>query len=170
MRKQYPTYIVDRSRRHGERLPDDYVVCLDHKCSYVARAYALPKSRRAAQIAAMKEAGATFITKTFADSTTVVLEVVEFLHAPVARQDRVPLLLKKGLAAYLYGEVSAVGGGRRDYGEQIAALDEVLRLVDQQRERMIDLNGVGGYRRFAEALRGARDSVALLEKIVKQHD
>lgn len=84
--------------------------------------------------------------------------------------NRVPPLLKKALRAYFLGEVNAVGSGRGGYDEQIAAIDDILRNLrnaNAQRSRMVDVQGEAGTERFLNALRGARDSVALLQKITK---
>src|SRR5699024_5124860 len=111
MPKNYPAFIIDRSRRSpAARFTDDFVVCTDKEVGFIARGYLLPKSRRDAHIAALQADGKTFITKTFEDSTTVVLEVIEYFHTPLAHPNRVPPLLKKALRAYIFGEMEAVGG------------------------------------------------------------
>lgn len=168
MPKNYPAFIIDRSRRSpAARFTDDFVVCTDKEVGFIARGYLLPKSRRDAHIAALQAEGKTFITKTFEDSTTVVLEVVEYFHTPLAHPNRVPALLKKALRAYIFGEMEAVGGGRGGYDEQIAAIDDVLRTALSQRERMVDAQGEAGAERFISALRAARGTVALMQKITK---
>jgi hypothetical protein len=164
MPKNYPAFIIDRSRRRtAARFTDDFVVCTDKEVGFIARGYLLPKSRRDAHIAALQADGKTFITKTFEDSTTVVLEVVVYLHTPLAHPNRVPPLLKKALRAYIFGEMEAGGG----YDEQIAAIDDVLRTALSQRERMVDAQGEAGTERFINALRAARGTVALMQKITK---
>lgn len=168
MPKNYPAFIIDRSRRRtAARFTDDFVVCTDKEVGFIARGYLLPKSRRDAHIAALQAEGKTFITKTFEDSTTVVLEVVEYFHTPLTHPNRVPPLLKKALRAYIFGEMEAVGGGRGGYDEQIAAIDDVLRTALSQRERMVDAQGEAGAERFISALRAARGTVALMQKITK---
>ncbi len=168
MPKNYPAFIIDRSRRSpAARFTDDFVVCTDKEVGFIARGYLLPKSRRDAHIAALQADGKTFITKTFEDSTTVVLEVVEYFHTPLTHPNRVPPLLKKALRAYIFGEMEAVGGGRGGYDEQIAAIDDVLRTALSQRERMVDAQGEAGTERFINALRAARGTVALMQKITK---
>lgn len=162
MPKNYPAFIIDRSRRSpAARFTDDFVVCTDKEVGFIARGYLLPKSRRDAHIAALQADGKTFITKTFEDSTTVVLEVVEYFHTPLTHPNRVPPLLKKALRAF------AVGGGRGGYDEQIAAIDDVLRTALSQRERMVDAQGEAGAERFINALCAARGTVALMQKITK---
>ena len=152
MPKNYPAFIIDRSRRSpAARFTDDFVVCTDKEVGFIARGYLLPKSRRDAHIAALQAEGKTFITKTFEDSTTVVLEVVEYFHTPLTHPNRVPPLLKKALRAYIFGEMEAVGGGRGGYDEQIAAIDDVLRTALSQRERMVDAQGEAGAERFKKS-------------------
>lgn len=75
--------------------------------------------------------------------------------------------MKKALRAYLFVEVEAVGGGRGGYEEQIAAIDDVLRTALSQRERMVDAQGEAGTERFIKALRAARGTVELMQKITK---
>lgn len=154
MPKNYPAFIIDRSRRSpAARFTDDFVVCTDKEVGFIARGYLLPKSRRDAHIAALQADGKTFITKTFEDSTTVVLEVVEYFHTPLTHPNRVPPLLKKALRAYIFGEMEAI--------------DDVLRTALSQRERMVDAQGEAGTERFINALRAARGTVALMQKITK---
>ncbi len=45
--KNYPAFIIDRSRRStASRFSDDFVVCTDKEVGFIARVYKLPKSRR----------------------------------------------------------------------------------------------------------------------------
>ena len=75
--------------------------------------------------------------------------------------------MKKALKAYLHGEESAVLREGQSYDDQIAALDDILRMVSSQRSRMVDMNGEDATDRFTNAVRSARESVALLQKITK---
>ncbi len=86
----------------------------------------------------------------------------------MASSNRVPQLLKKALKTYLYGEVDAVRSERGSYAEQIAAIDDVLRLAVSQKERMIDAQGEAGTERFINALKATRETVILMQKIKNQ--
>lgn len=47
MGREYPAFIIDRSRRsEASRFSDDFVVCPDKEVGFIARVYKLPKSRR----------------------------------------------------------------------------------------------------------------------------
>lgn len=79
------------------------------------------------------------------------MEIIEYLHQPIEHSDRVPSLLKKAMKAYLYGENA---DKQDDYDEQIAAIDYVLRTIKSDR--------------VTAALRAARCSVVLLQKMKKE--
>ena len=169
MPRNYPGFIIDRSRRSpAARFSDDFIVCTDRECGFIARAYILPKSRLDTHITALQNAKTIFITKTFSNATTVVVEIVEYLHPPMASSNRVPQLLTKALKTNLYGEVDAVRSERGSYAEQIAAIDDVLRLAVSQKERMIDAQGEAGTERFINALKATRETVILMQKIKNQ--
>lgn len=72
------------------------------------------------------------------------------------------------MKAYLYGEIEAVKGEGIAYDDQIAALDDVIRMAEAQKSRLCDVNGEAGARAFTDAIKAARESVALLQKIVKK--
>ena len=56
MAKDYPAFIIDRSRRsEASRFTDDFVVCTDKEVGFIARVYTVPKSRRA-EVAARMDA------------------------------------------------------------------------------------------------------------------
>lgn len=57
----------------------------------------------------------------------------------------------------------------KPYDEQIAALNDVIRISESQRARLEDMNGKPVADRFINALKSARESVELLQKITK-HD
>lgn len=162
MPKNYPAFIIDRSRRSpAARFTDDFVVCTDKEVGFIARGYLLPKSRRDAHIAALQADGKTFITKTFEDSTTVVLEVVEYFHTPLAHPNRVPPLLRKALRAYIFGEMEAVGGGRGGYSrDRRRTADGPLPAGTHGR-----CPGGGRDRTFHQCV--ACGTVALMQKITK---
>lgn len=166
MKKEYPAFIIDRSRRsQASRFSDDFVVCTDRECGFIAKAYKLPNSRRDAHIDALVESGVHFAKLTIGNAT-VILEVVRFLYEPVAHVSRVPPLLRKAMKAYVYSEAADVPS-TQGYAAQIAALEDVLRMSEAQRPRLVDMNGEKATDAFVDALRGARESVALLAKIVK---
>lgn len=53
------------------------------------------------------------------------------------------------------------------FDEQISAVDDVIRMAESQRERLEDMNGKAVSDRFINALKSARESVSLLQKITK---
>lgn len=172
MGKEYPAFIIDRSRRsEASRFSDDFIVCTDREVGFIARVYALPKSRRdefEQQLAAMP--AATVEHRYFfavIGESICVLEVVRMLHEPVAHINRLRPLMKKALKAYLHGEEQTVRREGLPYDDQIAALDDVLRLAESQRPRMVETNGEKGTDRFVSAIRSARESVVLLQKIIR---
>ena len=70
-----------------------------------------------------------------------VLEVVRMLYEPVAHINRLRPLMKKALKAYLHGEESAVRREGLPFDEQIAAIDDVIRIAESQRGLLEDMNG-----------------------------
>lgn len=97
----------------------------------------------------------------------VVLEIERYLYEPVAHINRIAPLMKKAMKAYLYGEAAAVQREGIAYDNQIAALDDVIRMIEAQKSHLIDMNGEAGARAFTNAIKAARDSVSLLQNIVK---
>ncbi len=168
--KNYPAFIIDRSRRStASRFSDDFVVCTDKEVGFIARIYKLPKSRREEfyrMFDATPEAERRnkYIMAAIGEAV-VVLEVVRMLYEPVAHINRLPPLMKKALRAYIYGEIIPNSGS--GYDDQIAALEDVLRMCESQRPRLIDMNGEASAERFASAIRGALDSVRLMKSLVK---
>ena len=77
-----------------------------------------------------------------------------------------PPLLKKAMKAYLFGEEMSVRRGGMPLDDQIAAVDDVLRMAESQRPRMVDMNGVGATDRFVSALSDARESLLRLQKLI----
>lgn len=170
--KEYPAFIIDRARQSdASRFSDDFVVCTDHEVGFIARVYKLPKSRReefvrAAEQLSEAERKNHYLARII-DDTIIVLEVVRMLHEPVAHINRLPPLMKKALKAYLYGEVRAVRRESAPYDEQLAALDDVLRMAESQHARLLDMNGAAATDRFISALRSARGSVELLKQMTE---
>lgn len=170
--KEYPAFIIDRSRRsEASRFTDDFVVCTDKEVGFIARVYKLPKSRRAEFENSLSTLDETTIENKYCfaviGDSICVLEVVRMLYEPVAHINRLRPLMKKALKAYLHGEETAVRREGEPYDDQIAALDDILRMTTSQRSRMVDMNGKDATERFVNAIRSARESVALLQKITK---
>ena len=164
--KDYPAFIIDRSRRSAaSRFADDFVVCTDKEAGFIARVYKLPKSRRA-EFARALEAPDKFLTKTIGEAV-VVLEVVRFLHEPVAHFNRVQPLMKKAMKAYLYGERQEIEGDGSAYDKQIAAVEDVIRMAESQRDRLVDMNGGPATKLFIDSLNAAADSLRLLKRIIR---
>lgn len=171
-KKDYPAFIIDRSRRsEASRFTDDFVVCTDREVGFIARVFTLPKSRRTEFENSLSTLDEAAIDKKYCfaiiGDNLCVLEVVSMMYEPVAHINRLRPLMKKALKAYLHSEESAVRREGQPYDDQIAALDDILRMVSSQRSRMIDMNGEDATKRFTNAVRSARDSVALLQKIIK---
>lgn len=68
----------------------------------------------------------------------------------------------------MHGEAETVRRDGLPYDNQIAALDEVLRMAQAQHPRLVDMNGESVADKFIEALRSARESVVLLQRITRQ--
>lgn len=172
MSREYPAFIIDRSRRsEASRFSDDFVVCPDKEVGFIARIYKLPKSRRgefekSLEGFAESEIGNRYIFAVVGEAICV-LEVVKMLYEPVAHINRLRPLMKKALKAYLHGEESAIKRDGLPFDEQIAAIDDVIRIAESQRDRLEDMNGKAGSDRFINALKSARDSVELIQKITK---
>lgn len=170
--KNYPAYIIDRSRRsEASRFADDFVVCTDKEMGFIARVYTLPRSRwnefRASYDAlSSEEQERRYIFASIRNGEAhVVMEVERMLYEPVANWTRLKPLLKKAMKAYLYGEVKEVRGDGRAIDSQIAAVKDLLRTMESQREHMADANGVTATDRYINATRGAIESLELLKAI-----
>lgn len=172
MRKQYPTFIIDRSRRSAaSRFTDDFIVCPDREVGFIARAYSLPKSRRVEfdqMLDAMPEYERhnRYLFASVGDAV-IVLEVLHMLYQPVAHINRLRPLMKKALNAYIYGEVAAVNGDGTPYDEQIAAVEELHRTMLSQYDHIVDVNGKAATDRRIAATAAAVGSLKLLKKIIK---
>ena len=170
--KEYPAFIIDRSRRsEASRFSDDFIVCTDREVGFIARVYKLPKSRRAEfeqsiSILSQSERDNRYYFAIIGNALCV-LEVVRMLYEPVAHINRLRPLMKKAFKAYLHGEVQSVRREGLPYDEQIAALDDVLRMAQAQHSRLVDMNGSEAANRFTDALYAARESIVLLQKITR---
>lgn len=172
MSREYPAFIIDRSRRsEASRFSDDFVVCPDREVGFIARVYKLPKSRReefekSLEWLTESEIYNRYIFAVIGEAICV-LEVIRMLYEPVAHINRLRPLMKKALKAYLHGEESAIRRDRLPFDEQIAAIDDVIRMAESQHERLEDMNGRAGSDRFINALKSVRESVELLQKITR---
>lgn len=170
--KNYPAFIIDRSRRsEASRFADDFVVCTDKEMGFIARVYTLPRSRWSefrevydALDEQTQERRYMFASIRNGEAH-IVLEVERMLYEPIANWARLKPLLKKAMKAYLYGEIKEVKGDGRIIDAQISAVTDLLRTLESQRERMIDVNGVTATDNYINATRGAIDSLKLLKHI-----
>lgn len=172
MGREYPAFIIDRSRRsEASRFADDFVVCPDKEVGFIARVYKLPKSRREEFEKSLEGFPKSVIDNRYIfaviGEAICVLEIVRMLYEPVVHINRLRPLMKKALKAYLHGEESAIRREGLPFDEQIAAIGDVIRIAESQRDRLEDMNGSGGTARFINALKSARESVELLQKITK---
>ena len=92
-----------------------------------------------------------------------MLEVLHMFYQPVAHINRLQPLMRKALRAYICGESAAVNGDGTPYDEQIAAVDELVRTMESQYDRLVDMNG----KEVADRPRAAANSLRLLKKIIK---
>lgn len=170
--RDYPAFIIDRSRRSAaSRFTDDFVVCTDKELGFIARVYALHKSRVAEYNERLmgyceEERERRFYAVSIRNGEArCVLEVVQMLHSPIGNWSRLPSLMKKAMKAYLYGEAKEVVGEGSRIDRQIAAVRELLRTMESQRASMIDANGETATDEYISATRGAVESLLLLKKI-----
>ena len=171
--RDYPAYIIDRSRRsEASRFADDFLVCTDKEMGFIARVYTLPKSRIEeynARLLAYSEVERErrFYAVSIRDGEArCVLEIVQMLHDPVGNWSRLPSLMKKAMKAYLYGEAKAVTGEGKEIDRQIAAVSDLLRTMESQRASMVDANGESATEAYISATRGAVESLELLKKML----
>lgn len=170
--KQYPAFIIDRSRRsEASRFSDDFVVCTDKEMGFIARVYNLPRSRwadfceRYEALNEVTQERKFYFASIQHGEAYLVMEVERMLHEPIANWSRMKSLLKKAMKAYIYGEIKEVKGDGRAIDKQIAAVSDLLRTMESQRERMIDANGETATNNYINATRGAIESLELLKKI-----
>ncbi len=106
--KDYPTFIIDRSRhRAASRFSDDFVVCTDEDAGFIVRVYKLPKSRCAEfdsiiDSVPQYERPYKCLTTVIGD-IAVALKIVHMFREPVSNIHRLPPLMKKALRAYVCG-------------------------------------------------------------------
>lgn len=166
-KREYPPFIIDRSRQSAaSRSTDDFVVCTDREVGFIARVYRVPKSRREEFHEDWAADMSRYVVRTIGD-VVVVLEVVKMLHEPVAHYNRLPPLMRKALKYYIYGEAKEVFRDGQPYDIQLAAMDDVLRMAESQRDHMIDMNGTEATDRFINAIKAARGSIELLKKMTE---
>ena len=94
----------------------------------------------------------------------IVLEVLHMFYQPVAHINRLQPLMRKALRAYICGESAAVNGDGTPYDEQIAAVDELVRTMESQYDRLVDMNGKEVADRRLAATRAAANSLRLLKR------
>lgn len=170
--KEYPAFIIDRSRRsEASRFTDDFVVCTDKEMGFIARIYTLPRSRFGAfrekynSLSEVERDRRYYFANIRNGEAYAVMEVERMLYEPIANWARLRPLLKKAMKAYLYGEVKEVVGDGRRIDKQIAAVRDLLRTMEAQREHMIDGNGVTATDSYINATKGAIDSLMILKTI-----
>lgn len=99
--KNYPTYIIDRSRRSdASHFTDDFIVCTDKEVGFIARVIKQPKSKRTefeSMIARIpkEQSDLTYATAYIRNDVMIVLHVERFLYEPLTHPNRVKPLLKK---------------------------------------------------------------------------
>lgn len=173
MPKNYPGFIIDRSRRSAQsKHTDDYVVCTDSECGFIARVYKLNKTQFNNHNAVIDKLGEEselqFISMVINDNVAIVLEVVHYLHSPIVDKPRLKSLLKKALRAYLMGERDAVAGDNTIIDGQIGAVAEMVRLAKSQYDNLVLNNGQSAADDIITHLEGAVKSLGLLKQLTSQ--
>ncbi len=175
--RDYPAFIIDRSRRsEASRFADDFIVCTDKEMGFIARVYTLPKSRveeyndRLLTFDEVERERRFYAVSIRGGEARCVLEIVNMLHVPIGNWSRLPSLMKKAMKAYLYGEAAEVVGEGKAIDRQLAAIRDLLRTMESQRERMIDANGQTATDAYIEATRGAIESLSLMKIILSKTD
>lgn len=170
--KQYPAFIIDRSRRsEASRFSDDFIVCTDKEMGFIARIYTLPRSRweefreHYESLDEATQERKFYFASIQHGEAHLVMEVERMLHEPIANWSRMKPLLKKAMKAYIYGEIKEIKGEGRTIDAQIAAVTDLLRTMESQRDRMIDANGETATANYINATRGAIESLKLLQTI-----
>ena len=163
----YMLYYIFNLHQTTTRFTDDFIVCPDREVGFIARVYSLSKSRREEfdrMLDAMPEYERhnryLFASIGYA---VIVLEVLHMFYQPVAHINRLQPLMRKALRAYICGESAAVNGDGTPYDEQIAAVDELVRTMESQYDRLVDMNG----KEVADRRLPAANSLRLLKKIIK---
>lgn len=170
--KQYPAFIIDRSRRsEASRFSDDFIVCTDKEMGFIARIYTLPRSRweefreHYESLDEATQERKFYFASIHHGEAHLVMEVERMLHEPIANWSRMKPLLKKAMKAYIYGEIKEIKGDGRTIDAQIAAVTDLLRTMESQRDRMIDANGETATTNYINATRGAVESLKVLKTI-----
>lgn len=173
MKRKYPAYIIDRSRRsEASRFADDFVVCTDKELGFIARVYKIPRSRFDAfcemyDALPIEEQERRFVFYTIRDGEAhMVMEIERMLYEPVTNWSRVKPLLKKAMKAYLYGEIEEIRGEGKDIDLQISAVKTLYNTMLSQRERMIDFNGEHATDNYIKSTERAIESLKLLKQIL----
>ena len=170
--KNYPAFIIDRSRRsEASRFSDDFVVCTDKEMGFIARVYTLPRSRWEAFRErydmlddALRERKFYFASIRNGEAH-LVMEVERMIYEPIANWSRLKPLLKKAMKAYIYGEAQEIKGDGRAIDAQISAVSDILRTMESQYKHMVDVNGETATQNYVNATRGAIDSLKVLKAI-----
>ena len=167
----YMLYYIFNLHQTTTRFTDDFIVCPDREVGFIARVYSLSKSRREEfdrMLDAMPEYERhnryLFASIGYA---VIVLEVLHMFYQPVAHINRLQPLMRKALRAYICGESAAVNGDGTPYDEQIAAVDELVRTMESQYDRLVDMNGKEVADRRLAATRAAAKQPAAVKKIIK---
>lgn len=168
--KDYPTFVVDRSRRsETSRFAADFVVCTKPKCTFIARIFKVPNSqfeKFAEYSALVPDFEARFLVRDIAGAK-LVLEVLHFFNETGRMYDNLPALMKNAMKAYLFGEAMEIERDFTPYDRQISAVEEVLRLLKSQWPRIVDMSGERSAREFLKNITAVKGSLELLKKITK---
>lgn len=171
MKREYPAFIIDRSRRAANtRTDEDYVICPDSSVGFISRVYKLNRTQFALHnsiVATMPddEAECRYVIFKIGD-VAIVLEVVKFLYPPLIDKPRLKSLMKKALKAYMFGEVAATQGDGSAIDKQIGVVEEMERLSRSQYDSLVLNNGVEAADEIISQLHAAWESLGLLKKIM----
>lgn len=172
MPKEYPGFIIDRSRRSAQsKHTHDYLVCTDREVGFIAKIYKLNGTQfeiHNARVNAMGEDGDTIFAVARIGQLAAVLEVVDHLHPPIIDKPKLKSLMKKALRAYLMGEASATIGDGSAIDKQIGVVAEMERLSISQYDSLLLNNGKAAADEIIAQLHAAVDSLEVLKKITMQ--
>lgn len=173
MPKNYPSFIIDRSKRSDQsNHTDDFIVCVDKEVGFIARAYKLNRTQFEAynkhiDTMSQDDVDCTYAVKNFGDIAAVI-EVIELLHPPLVNKPRIKSLLKKAARAYLIGEGSSIGVS--DIDKQIKAVNDVEQLLTPQRDTLAELNGAAAADGILNGLTEAVKSLGMLKMLYNGKD
>lgn len=163
MPKNYPGFIIDRSKRSPQsKHADDFVVCTDSEVGFIAKAYKVNNiDAHNARVDAMsqEDADCTFVVKALNSRLAVVLEIVHWSSPIYVNRSKLKSLLKKALKAYIYNEVTEVSGDGTEIDKQIGAVKDVVRIAESQFATLSQINGEEATVLFVNQLRNAADSL-----------